>query len=139
MANCYMFTARRYTVKKMLIIAALIATTGCMSDADKASVNLSTAADNLEIDRRITFINGFTNDVMLVVEGKCSLRVASNQKLDVVCKEGHGSYKKHFLGLSDNVTYISEQMDGVGVDVFRTRVIIKPENMLPEWEVKLRR
>lgn len=123
-------------MKKLLLAAVLVTLAGCDGDATVASRNLSVAADNFEVDRRITFINGFTNDVMLIVEGKCSIKIAHNNKLDVICKEGSSSFKKHFLGLSDNVTYISEKMESVGVGVYRTRVIIKPENILMDWEVK---
>lgn len=127
-------------MKKLLVLfslAALVTLTGCRTDADKASHNLSVAADNFEVSRRITFINGFTNDYMLTVEGKCSIKVASNNKLDVICKTGGNTYKKHFLGLSDNVTYISEQLDSVGVSEYHTRIIFKPENIIPDFEMKV--
>jgi len=42
---------------------------GCASDADVASYNLSKAADNFEVPRRIIFYNGITGEYMLVIEG----------------------------------------------------------------------
>lgn len=124
-------------MKKTLTIAAagLIALTGC-SDATRASQNISTAADNFEINRRIVFFNGITDNYLLTVEGLCSTKVAENGKLDVTCKTGDNEYKKHFLGLSDNVSYFVEQLEPAEVDVFHYRVIFKPEAIVPDIDLK---
>lgn len=119
-----------------LSIAALVALTGCSSDARVASRNLSTAADNFEIERRIVFFNGITDNYLLTVEGLCSTQVAENGKLDVTCKTGENEYKKHFLGLSDNVSYFVEQLEPADVDVYHYRVIFKPETIIPNIDPK---
>lgn len=119
-----------------LPIATLLALTGCSSDASVASQNLSTAADNFEIERRIVFFNGITDNYLLTVEGLCSITVASNGKLDVTCKTGDNEYKKHFLGLSDNVSYFVEQLEPAEVDVYHYRVIFKPEAIVPDIDLK---
>src|SRR5690242_20606963 len=100
-------------------VAAVIA--GCDRDAQVASRNLSYAADNFEIQRRIVFYNGITNDYILTIEGLCS-QEQTDKKLAVTCKVGPGAYKKHFLGLSDNVTYFSEQMEPAVANVYHYRV-----------------
>lgn len=93
-------------------IASAAALTAC-SDAQVASSNLSKAADNFEINRRIVFFNGITGEYMLSIEGLCSIGSASETKaVAVTCKTGPSTYKKHFLGLSDNVSYFAEQVDG---------------------------
>ena len=126
-------------MKKLVLLVLLmlaIALTGC-SDADVASSNLSTAADNFEISRRIVFYNGVTGDYILVIEGLCSLGNADPAgELSVTCKTGPTSYKKHFLGLSDNVTYFAEQIESSSADVFRYRVIFKPVTIIPDIEIK---
>jgi hypothetical protein len=114
-------------------LAAIVA--GCSSDADVASRNLSQAADQFEIRRRIVFYNGITGGYILQIEGLCSLGPA-DKKLTVTCKTGAQSYKKHFLGLSDNVTYFAEQIDGAGVDVFHYRVIFKPASIVPDVDFR---
>lgn len=117
-----------------MLVAALLG--GC-SDADVASTNLSTAADNFQITRRIVFYNGVTGEYILQLEGLCSLGNDSTAtELNVTCKVGDGLYKKHFLGLSDNVTYFAEQIDGFPADPYHYRVIFKPETILPTIEVK---
>ena len=110
---------------------------GC-SDADIASKNLSKAADNFEIQRRIVFYNGITGEYMLTIEGLCSRgNDDSQRKLSITCKTGEGSFKKHFLGLSDNVTYFIEQMEPSKVSTYHYRVIFKPQAIVPDIVVKV--
>lgn len=107
----------------------------CSNDADIASRNLSQAADNFEIPRRIVFYNGITNDYILTIEGLCS-QVQEPNKLAVTCKTGEGQYKKHFLGISDNVTYFSEQMEPAKVSKYFYRVTFKPTSILPAFQLQ---
>lgn len=110
------------------------ATRGC-SDANVVSANLSTAADNFEINRRVVFYNGITGEYILQIEGCCSIDPV-DKKLTVTVKTGPQEYKKHYLGLSDNVTYFAEQIDSAKTDPYRYRVIFKPVAILPSVEVK---
>jgi len=121
--------------KNLLIFGAMcLGLAGC-SDAQVASSNLSKAADNFEINRRIVFYNGITGDYMLTIEGLCS-QTQTDKKLAVTCKTGPREYKKHFLGLSDNVTYFSEQMKAAETDVYHYRIIFKPAAIIPSVELK---
>ena len=129
-------------MKKIGVIAvvaavAALALTGCTSDAGKVSQNLSTAADNFEIDRMIVGINGITDEVLFSVEGKCSME--RDGDLVVTCKHGDNDYRKHYLGLSDNVTYVSTQLDGADASVYHTRIILKPQNILPDFDLSVGR
>lgn len=108
--------------------------TAC-SDAEVASRNLSQAADNFGISRRIVFYNGVTGEYMLTIEGLCSQK-HENKKLEVTCKTSGTDYKKHFLGLSDNVTYFSEQVEPAKVGVYYYRVNFKPSVILPSFDVR---
>jgi hypothetical protein len=118
----------------LLGIAAGIA--GC-TDADVASRNLSQAADMFEIQRRIVFYNGITGDYILTLEGLCSLgNNDSAGTLSVTCKTGPKEYKKHFLGLSDNVTFFAEQIEAAPGDIYHYRVVFKPSAIIPNIEVK---
>lgn len=114
--------------------------TGCdNTDARVASYNLSKAADMFEINRRVVFYNGITNDYILSVEGRCSINVDSmDNQLELTCKTGPNTYKKHFLGLSDNVTYFAEQLGGSNVDVYRYKVIFKPQSIVPDIDLKIK-
>lgn len=107
----------------------------CSNDADVASRNLSQAADNFEINRRIVFYNGITNEYILVVEGLCSLQ-PEHEKIAVICKVATGTFKKHTLGLSHNVTYVSEQLDPMPASTYRYRVTFKPSTLVPSTDVR---
>lgn len=127
---------RKY--RKPVIIAAVLAggvllSAGGCSAADTTSKNLSTDADNFKVQRRIIFFNGITDKYLLTIEGRCSMEPDSaGKKLDVVCKTGEDSYKKHMLGLSDNVSYFVEQTEAKEVDPFHYKVVLRPETLLPD-------
>lgn len=116
-------------------IAFAVGVTACSDDADVASENLSKAADNFEIQRRVVFFNGITDSYLLSIEGLCSIEDDGNQ-LEVTCKTGKGKYKKHFLGLSDNVSYFVEQVEGAGVSTHRYRVVFKPSTIVPDIDLR---
>lgn len=118
----------------LLVVAVMLI--GC-TDADIASSNLSRAADQFEVNRRIVFYNGITADYILVVEGLCSLgNFDASGELTVTCKTGDNEYKKHFLGLSDNVTYFAEQIESVPANTYHYRVIFKPDAILPDVDLE---
>ena len=120
------------TIATIVTTIALLGVSACSSVADTASANLSNAADNFEILRRIIFYNGITGDYLLVIEGYCSLGNSDQAgELSVTCKVGD-EFKKNFLGLSDNVTYFVEQLDAVAVGTDHYVVNFKPETLIPE-------
>lgn len=83
-------------MKKLIVVLALVVIAGC-TDADIASHNISKSAEMFEINRRIVFYNGITNDYILSVEGLCSVDLEHNyNQLQLTCKTGPQSYKKHF-------------------------------------------
>lgn len=128
-------------VKTLLAAALTVATlgtlAGCSSDADVASHNISVAADQFQINRRIVFYNGITGEYVLSIEGLCSLgNYDKKGELSVTCKVGPNEYKKHFLGLSDNVTYFAEQLEPAEVGVYQYKVTFKPLTIIPDISVK---
>lgn len=121
-------------VQLMLLATLVMGLIGC-TEASRVSNNLSKAAEEFEIDRRIVFYNGITDKYMLVIEGRCSVNVV-NKQLSVTCKTNAGTYRKHYLGLSDNVTYISEQIADASISSSQYRVIFKPSALIPNIEIK---
>lgn len=125
-------------MKKLLMalpILGLLA--ACNEEADVASQNISQAADMFQIQRKITFYNGITDTGILTIEGLCSLgNYDKSGTLSVTCKVGPNSYKKHFLGLSDNVTFLAEQIDPSEVSVYHYKVVLKPSVLVPDVEIK---
>ena len=124
-------------MKNVFIVAMIASLAACSNDARVASSNLSKAADNFEISRRIIFYNGITGEYMLTIEGLCAIGSASETKaVAVTCKTGPAAYKKHFLGLSDNVTYFAEQVNGAKVGAYHYRVTFKPSAIIPDMDVR---
>lgn len=125
----------KFVLGLLVLVGVALGVAACSNDAQVASYNLSQAADNFKINRRIVFYNGVTGDYMLTIEGLCS-QEQTDKKLSVTCKVGEGDYKKHFLGLSDNVTYFSEQMEAAKVGTYFYRVTFKPSTIVPSIELR---
>lgn len=86
---------------------------------------------------KFVFFNGITDTYLLTIEGLCSLgNYDPARELSVTCKTGPTTYKKHFLGLSDNVSYFVEQLGGVRVDIYHYRVIFRPSVIIPDIDVE---
>ena len=122
-------------MKKLLLIVVMImlaiTLSGC-TDADVVSQNLSKDADQFKIQRRIVFYNSIRDVYILEIVGNCSIEVDElDNQLEVVCKTGEDQYQKHFLGLSDNVTYTVEQLEWVEANAYRYKIIFKPEMIIP--------
>ena len=122
------------TILMLVLVLAVLAGAGC-DDADIASRNLSKAADNFEITRRIVFYNGITNEYILTIEGRCAI-LDQNRQLEVTCKQTDEDYAKHFLGLSDNVTYFAEQVKTKDVSAYHYRITFKPQAILPDVDFR---
>lgn len=123
-------------------LAALLLTSGltaCGSAADRANKNLSEAAENFEVPRRITGINGITDSVLFTVEGFCSYETNGNT-YEAIClvDRASGEVWRTTLGKSDNVTMLVTQTGGTEVDLFRPRVIFRPESVVPNFDLSTR-
>jgi hypothetical protein len=122
-------------VSGLMLCGAVLA--GCERASDVASYNLSRAADNFEVNRRIVFYNGITGGYMLTIEGLCALGNADkSREVTVTCKTGPNDFKKHFLGLSDNVTYFAEQTNPAPASTYHYRVIFNPSAIIPDAEIR---
>ena len=116
------------TICSLMIAAAL---TGCR-ESSKARYNLSREADNFNIVRQITVIDCITGDVMFQMTGNCSIIADQEDKqLEVICEVEKGVYKKHIIGLSDNVTYIVEDITDSNVSEYSYELNFNPKMWLP--------
>ena len=129
------------TIRTRIIAGAALALgfaglTGCESAADTANTNVDKAAENFEVPRRITGINGITDEVIFTVEGFCSIE-KTDGVFHATCltDRASGTVERTSLGLSDNVTFLSTQIGGVDVDLFRPRVIFRPETIVPDFDL----
>lgn len=120
-------------------LVGLVGLTACFEDAAQvANRNITRAADNFEVHRRVVFINGITGQYILSVEGLCSLSAGeSARSVRVTCKTGNSEYLRHQIGLSDNVTFLAEQLRDVRASEFRYRVTFNPLAAVPDIHVRL--
>lgn len=122
-------------MKKLAIISSCILAVGCLTgcgtQADRVSYNLSQEADNFNDVRQLTVINCLQGDVIFQMTGKMSIEAdTSDNQLEVIV-ECDGGYKKHFIGLSDNVTYVVEDITQGVVDNYQYSLNFNPKMWIP--------
>ncbi|OOF62082.1 hypothetical protein BKL50_06800 [Rodentibacter pneumotropicus] len=105
--------------------------------ATVASHNTKKAADNFELNRRIVFYNGITDNYILEIEGRCSFDLnESGTAFNVICATGNNEYKRHTLVLSDNVTAFVEQIEPNKASRHHYRVTFKPSIIVPDIDLR---
>lgn len=116
----------------MLMVFMLGCLSGCATEVDRVSYNISQQADNFNTVRQITVINCLQGDVVFQMTGKMSIKadVADNQ-LEVTVEDENGNYKKHFIGLSDNVTYVVEDITDGDVSKYKYTLNFNPNMWIP--------
>lgn len=116
-----------------LVIAIVMIFTfaGC-TQADMVSHNLSKEADSFNNVRQITVINCLQGDVLFQMTGKMSIYADStDNQLEIVVEDEYGNYKKHFIGLSNNVTYVVEDITSKAVDNYNYTLNFNPKMWVP--------
>jgi hypothetical protein len=127
---------RSRVIAGVVVASAIVA--GCGSQADTVSDNVSKEAEKFHVQRRIVGVNGITDKVEFIVEGKCSIEgdgLGNLNALIVTCKQGPGDYRKHYVGMSDNMFFISTQLKGIAVSEYRTKIILKPQGIIPDFDL----
>lgn len=126
-----------------LVTVGMLATAGgfvagCGSQADTVSDNISKEAEKFNVQRRIVGINGITDKVEFEVEGRCSIEgdgLGTLPAMLVICKHGPDDYRKHYVTVPDNLFLISTQLKGIDVSEFRTKIILKPQSLIPDLDL----
>ena len=123
---------KKYIIVLFAAITLTLALAGCQTEAQKVSQNLSLEADNFNNIRQITVINCLQGDVLFQMTGKMSITadMADNQ-LEIVVEDENGGSKKHFIGLSDNVTYVVEDITSKEVSKYRYTLNFSPKMWIP--------
>lgn len=121
-------------MKKMFIVlmaCMMLAITGC-DEASRVRANLAQEADNFNCIRRITVIDCITGDTLFQMEGRSSI-VADKEdnQLEIITEYQKGSYSKQIIGLSDNVTYIIEDLEATPTDPYHYKINFNPNMWIP--------
>lgn len=111
--------------KTIAIILSLLCLVGCLASctaADNVNHNLSQAADNFGVVRRITVYNARTDLIVMEMEGLMSLSNSVTSELVVTCKTGANEYKKNYIYLNEYVIYVVEDITGTVTDPYHYKV-----------------
>lgn len=119
----------KYLLPVLLVILLFIG--GCSSAADVASHNISKESDEFRVVCRVVFYNSITDTYLMEMTGNMSIDLSRDNVLEVTAKVGPDEYQKHYLGLSDNVTYTVEQIGTSDVSEYKYEMIFKPESIIP--------
>ena len=120
----------------LLIGFMAIFLSGC-TEAERVRENLSQEADNFNIVRELTVINCITGDTLFQMTGKISITAdVEDNQLEVIAEDG-GTYTKHIIGLSDNTTYVIQDLNLGANDVSKYKFTINfNPNMWIPYEVE---
>ncbi len=123
-------------MKKIVVCAFALAIafvlTACQTEADKVSYNLSLEADNFNDVRQLTVINCLQGDVLFQMTGKMSINAdTADNQLEIIVEDERGAYSKHFIGLSDNVTYVIEDINSDNVERYKYTLNFNPKMWIP--------
>lgn len=127
-------------MKKMAAIVAIgaaLTLAGCTSDADRADQNIKTAAEQFEVQRTIVGVNGITGETTFYAEGRCSFEYPSTRRVDVTCRYAENEYRKHTFIMGDQDSVVITQEAPIDVSVYNTRIVLKPQNILPEFDIEV--
>ena len=113
-------------------LLAFLLVSGCETEASRVSYNLSQQADNFNVIRQLTVINCIEGDVLFQMTGKMSITAdREDNQLEVIVEREDGTYQKHFIGLSDNVTYVVEDLGSNNVDQYKYSLNYNPKMWIP--------
>lgn len=113
-----------------MLATTLLALSGC-TEADRVSTNLAQESDNFNVVRKVTVLNAITNDTMFEMTGKMSIKADTADKQLEIVVEDNGKYQKHIIGLSDNVSYIVQDLDVKDVDKYHYSINFNPKMWVP--------
>ena len=128
-------------MKKLLLVLMVLVisfTAVSCTSSERVAWNLNKQAEEFRIARRIAAINGITDKPLFEIVGYCSIETGESYvsgALEITCKVGPDEFEKHFVGLSDNVTFIVEQLETIDVPQYHYQIIFAPQALLPIPEI----
>ena len=124
---------KKKAIAILTVVVMMVFLVGC-SEASRVELNLTKEADNFNVVRQLTVINCLQGDVLFQMTGKMSITADIDDKqLEIIVENDDGNYTKHFVGLSDNVTYTIEDLNLGSNDVekYKYTLNFNPEMWFP--------
>ena len=123
---------KKRTLLFLICTAYFSLTLTACTEAERVSYNISQDADNFNQVRQLTVINCIQGDVLFQMTGKMSITAdIEDNQLEVIVEDENGRYKKHFIGLSDNVTYVVEDVTSDMTDKYQYQLNFNPKMWIP--------
>ena len=123
-------------MKKILVVLLLLvmvfALTAC-SESDKVTHNLKREADDFNVRRRITVLNTRTDKAMMQITGLLSIRTDKDGDLNITIEKAPGEYMLNYAHLSQDTTYIVEQIETKEVSKYQYEIIFYPQQLISGW------
>ncbi len=119
----------------VVVVVLIVLLGGCWRQADRVSRNLSLEADNFNVARKLTIVNARAEDsddaILFQMTGNFSINVDNDGDLNVIGENDNGTYYKHFVHLSRDITYIVEDMGTTGTNKYRYQINFNPGMIMP--------
>ena len=123
-------------LKKIIAIVLLLGLALIMAactQSDKVTANLRREADDFNVRRRITVLNTRTDTPMMQITGLLSIRTDSDGDLNITIEKSPGEYVLNYAHLSQDTTYIVEQIETKEVSKYRYEIILYPQDLVCGW------
>jgi hypothetical protein len=117
----------------MLMLALSLALTACTSQSDKVTYNLRREAEEFNVRRRITVMNTRTDTALMQITGLLSIDTDSDGDLNITIEKAPGEYVLNYAHLSQDTTYIVEQIETKEVSKYQYEIIFYPKNLVCGW------
>ena len=128
-------------MKKILVIISILSLlfvlSGCRQ-ADRVQYNLKREADDFNVRRRITVLNTRTDTPMMQITGLLSIDVDDDGDLNIIIEKSPNEFVLNYAHLSQDTTYIVEQIETKEVSKYKYEIIFYPQNLVSGWfDVKM--
>lgn len=115
-----------------IILSSAVVFSGCEDESVRVNENITQQAQNFNVYRRVTVINCIKGDTLFTMEGLMNIEAdRKDNQLEIIVETDKGKYKKHFIGLSDNVTYTVEDISGSQVSKYHYEINYNPKMWIP--------
>lgn len=119
------------TLTSLIVISSALVLNGC-TEAQRVNHNVTEQAENFNVYRRLTVINCIKGDTLFEMEGRMNIEAdTADNQLEIIVEVENNKYKKHFIGLSDNVTYTVEDISGSEVSKYHYEINYNPNMWIP--------
>lgn len=121
----------------MIMMFAVVTMTGCR-ESSRVAYNVSKEADSFNVTRKLTVLNVRSDKILMELTGTFAIANNAAKELEIICKTGDNTYKKHFVYLNEWTVYTVEDISGADVDPYKYEITFYPQ-MLPmtSWDVNM--